>query len=57
MTALIRSFTIVDQQEMPQDISLKDFLQNIAAQCPDHLMIRQGQKISLKVDLEDKKVE
>lgn len=49
-----REFTIVDHQEMPGDVSLADFLKNIAMQAPDHLMIRKGDTVTLKIELQTK---
>lgn len=53
MTPIV--YTLVDQQEMPADVSLPEFLSNISVQLPEDLMIREGDKITLKVELERKK--
>jgi hypothetical protein len=50
-----RFYTIVDHQEMPLDVSLTDFLYNISAQVPGDLMLREGQTVTLKIKIEDKK--
>lgn len=49
------SHTIVDSQEMPMDVSLPEFLRNISIQLPDDLMLREGDKVTLKIELERKK--
>jgi hypothetical protein len=45
------SYTLVDSQEMPIDVSLPEFLRNISAQLPDDLMIREGDQVTLKIEL------
>ncbi len=51
----MNTYTIVDAQEMPADVSLPEFLRNISIQLPEDLMIREGDKVTLKVELERKK--
>lgn len=46
-----REYIIVDHQVMPVDVSLHDFLYNIASQSPAHLMIREGDVVTLKIEL------
>ena len=52
----LREYTIVDAQTMPVDVSLPEFLRNISVQVPDNLMIREGDTISLKIELTPKSV-
>lgn len=51
----MNTYTIVDQQEMPADVSLPEFLKNISTQLPDDLMLREGDKVTLRIELERKK--
>lgn len=51
---MTRNYTIVDAQQMPIDVSLPEFLRNISIQLPDDLMIREGDTISLKIELTPK---
>ena len=49
---MTRQYTIVDSQIMPVDVSLPEFLRNISVQLPEDLMLREGDKVSLKVEIE-----
>lgn len=49
------SYAIVDNQEMVVDVSLPEFLRNVSVQLSEELMIREGDKVTLKVELVRKK--